>query len=315
MESFQQALKAVTQSGLKQSVRQPDEHVEQLLAHPKLRRFREEHPDVVRSAYTRSLNRLDQYVREWEHCDQCPGLEKCPNLVQGYQPHLVPYAGYIDLHLRVCRLKRQADEAKRRSNKIRSHYIPSDVLTITFEKLELDAAREGAIFAAMKFAAEYQPRKRRKGLYLHGDFGVGKSCIVGAMAQELAQRNISVYMVYVPEFFRELKEAIQDGSPQEKIEELKSVSVLILDDIGAESVSPWIRDEVLGSILQYRVSRGLPTVYTSNLTYDELEEHLAYSHKSGVEAMKAGRIMERIRHETESYHVGGPNRRGGESLS
>lgn len=310
MESFQQALKAVSKAATMRSAVNPDQHAEQLLAYPRLRRFRQENPGLERSAYLRSLNRLDQYVREWDNCDRCPGLDKCPNLVQGYQPHLVPYAGYIDLHLRTCTLKRQADEAKRRKNKIRSHYIPSDVLTITFEKLELDAAREAAIFAAMEFAAEYQPRKKRKGLYFHGDFGVGKSCIVGAMAQELAERNISVYMVYVPEFFRELKDSIQDGSSQEKIDELKSVSVLILDDIGAESVSPWVRDEVLGSILQYRVSKGLPTVYTSNLTYDELEEHLSYSHKNGLEAMKAGRIMERIRHETEVYHVGGPNRRG-----
>lgn len=311
MESFQQTLKSVSEAAAKKSGINPSNRLQQLLNQPRLLRFRREYPNVERSAYVRSLNRLDQYIREWDQCDKCPGLKRCPNLVQGYQPHLVPYAGYIDLHLRPCPLKRQADEEKRRTDKIRSHYIPKEVLTVTFEKLELDATRDDAIFAAMKFAAEYSPQEKRKGLYFHGDFGVGKSCIAGAIAQELARRDISVYMVYVPEFFRELKESIQEGSSPEKIEELKNVSVLILDDIGAEIVSPWLRDEVLGSILQYRVSQGLPTVYTSNLTYDELEEHLSYSQKNGFEAIKAGRIMERIRFGTEAYRVGGPNRRRG----
>lgn len=309
MKSLQRALKTVSKAAAEHSAVNPEERLRQLLAHPRLRRFRETHPTVTRTAYLRSLNRLDQYVREWDHCDNCPGLEACPNLVPGHQPHLIPYAGYLDLHLRSCSLKQQADAAKQRRRKIRSHYIPEDVLTTTFEGLEIDASREEAIFAAMRFAAEYRPGEKRKGLYLYGDFGVGKSSIAGAMAQELGERNIAVYMVYVPEFFRELKEAIQDGSLQEKTEALKRVSVLILDDIGAEAISPWLRDEVLGSILQYRVAKGLPTVYTSNLNYDELEEHFAYSQRSGYEALKAGRIMERIRYETDAYHVGGANRR------
>ncbi len=312
MDAFRQTIKAVLQEVSKQAVVDPEKRVEQLLAKPRMRRFQREHPEMEKGAYLRSLNRLDQYIREWDHCDRCPGLENCPNLVRGHRPFLVPYAGYIDLRLSPCPLQRQMEEKKRRTNKIRSHYIPNDVLNVTFEKLELDATREEAIFAAMAFAAEYRPGEKRKGLYLYGDFGVGKSCIAGAMAQELAMRDISVYMVYVPEFFRELKESIQEGSSHQKVEELKRVSVLILDDIGAEGVSPWLRDEVLGSILQYRVSHNLPTVYTSNFTYDELEEHLAYSQKNGFEAVKAGRIMERIRHETEAYHVGGPNRRTAE---
>lgn len=310
MESFREALMTVAETAAKKTGVKPEERLRQLLAKPRLRKFSQEHPDIEQHAYLQSLNRLDQYVREWEQCDHCPGLGQCPNLVQGHRPHLTAYAGYVDLHLRPCSLKRQADAEKERKQKIRSHYIPQDVLSMTFEKLDVDATREEAIFAAMHFAATYNPGERCKGLYLYGDFGVGKSCIVGAMARDLAQRNMSVYMVYVPEFFRELKESIQSGYSQEKVEELKNVSVLIFDDLGAEMISPWLRDEILGSVLQYRVSKGLPTVFTTNLSYDELEEHLAYSQKNGFEALKAGRIMERIKHETHAYHVGGPNRRG-----
>ncbi|MDI5788502.1 hypothetical protein PO124_09190 [Bacillus licheniformis] len=40
---------------------------------------------------------------------------------------------------------------------------------------------------------------------------------------------------------------------------VKSTPILMLDDIGAESMSSWVRDEVLGAILQHRMSQQLPT--------------------------------------------------------
>jgi primosomal protein DnaI len=116
-------------------------------------------------------------------------------------------------------------------------------------------------------------------------------------------------MVYTPDFFREIKDALGDNTVQEKIAVLKEVPVLILDDIGAETLSPWARDEVLGAILQYRVSENLPVLYTSNYTYEQLQDHLAYSQKAGVEQLKAMRIMERIRYYTKAYEVNGNNRR------
>ena len=88
-------------------------------------------------------------------------------------------------------------------------------------------------------------------MYIYGPFGIGKSFILGALANELANRKIRTVAVYVPEFLREMKQSIQDQSLNEKIEFVKKAQVLMLDDIGAEAMSAWTRDEVLGTILQY----------------------------------------------------------------
>src|SRR5690606_7794142 len=130
-----------------------------------------------------------------------------------------------------------------------------------------------------------------KGLYLYGKFGVGKTFIMGAIANELADRQIETMLVYTPDFFREMKQSIGDGTITEKLDRVKNAQVLILDDIGAEGISSWIRDDVLGVILQYRMMENLPTLFTSNYDFDELEEHLAYSERSGYERLKAMRIM------------------------
>ena len=78
----------------------------------------------------------------------------------------------------------------------------------------------------------------------------------------------------------------------------KKVDMLLLDDIGAETVTEWSRDEVLGTILQYRMEEGLATFFTSNLTISELEQHLAVTNKD-VDNVKARRIIERIKQLTD----------------
>src|SRR5690606_12662933 len=117
------------------------------------------------------------------------------------------------------------------------------------------------------------------------------------------------YMVYFPDFMRELNDSIAEKTLNEKVDYLKQVDVLILDDIGAEYLTPWKRDEVLGAILHYRYAERLPTIYTSNLSLDQLEEHLANAVKGDADWVKAKRIMERIRHYVIALTVIGPNRR------
>jgi primosomal protein DnaI len=106
-----------------------------------------------------------------------------------------------------------------------------------------------------------------------------------------------------------MKSSIADSTLNEKIEALKREPILMLDDIGAEAVSSWTRDEVLGPILQFRMLESLPTFFTSNFDLKGLEHHLTYSQRGEEEKMKARRIMERIRSLSVPVIVDGPNRR------
>lgn len=286
-----------------------DRQLDSLLSRPVMRSFVVQHPELTRKDYLRSLLPLRQYVQEREHCAACPGLDQCPNMMQGYQPDLIFYNGLLDLQLKPCHQLLSYQEQKRIRELIQSHYIPKDILEGTFEEIDIDPERSAAIEAAIQYCYAFSEGKPSKGLYLYGNLGVGKSRIAGAIARELVHYGVDSIMVYVPDFMREIKDAIREGAVNDKLDALKTASVLILDDIGAESLSPWVRDEVLGAILQYRVAEGLTTVYTSNLALDELEDHLSHSNKGGIERMKAKRIMERIRYYVDIYLVEGPNRR------
>lgn len=81
---------------------------------------------------------------------------------------------------------------------------------------------------------------------------------------------------------------------KEVIEYIKKVDLLLIDDLGAENLTAYNRDEILCPILQYRMDNNLTTFITSNLNIDDLSMHLSSS-KNGVEIIKAGRIISRIR--------------------
>jgi len=283
---------------------------QEVLQNPDVRAFLEQHQNEVdQPMIERSLSKLYEYTKQCKDCSLCESLEGCVNFMKGYQPELVITRNIIDVVYKKCHKKILADEKRKNEKLIRSLYVPRDILDATFEAFEGDSGRLDAGDKAAEFLMNYEAGLKPKGLYLYGQFGVGKSYLLGAIANELAKKQISTMIVYVPELLREMKSSIADSTLNEKIEALKREPILMLDDIGAEAVSSWTRDEVLGPILQFRMLESLPTFFTSNYNFSELEHHLTYSQRGEEEKMKARRIMERIKALSEPVLVEGPNRR------
>ncbi|WP_066365974.1 primosomal protein DnaI [Neobacillus fumarioli] len=282
----------------------------EILNHSDIRDFIRKHRDLITDEMLeRSWGKLYEYINQSKECSRCESLDQCINIMNGYHPELIITRNSIDIRYERCPRKVIADEKRKNEKMIKSLYVPKDILAASFEDFEHDETRIDAVQKAVSFLMNYEQGKTVKGLYFYGKFGVGKSYLLGAIANRLAKKQISSMIVYVPELFRELKSSIADSTLNEKIEALKKESILMLDDIGAEAVSSWTRDEVLGPILQFRMLESLPTFFTSNFDFSALEHHLAYSQRGEEEKMKARRIMERIRTLSEPVFVGGPNRR------
>ncbi|WP_421616947.1 primosomal protein DnaI [Brevibacillus sp. TJ4] len=268
-----------------------------------LQAFSQQHPELTRDDYMRSLSSVYTAVKEQYWCERCPGLEECPNLVKGHRTQLDLVNTTIVSAISPCSKQLSREEEIKRRRLMRSYYISEETMKASFEGLVIDSGNQAAVGAALQFCEKISAGERVKGLYLHGPFGVGKSYIMGAIGRELAEAGVSSLIVYVPDFIREMKDSISDHSYVDKLELLKQVPVLILDDIGAENLTPWVRDEILGVILNQRVNNHLPTLFTSNYALEELEEHLSISNGNRIERTKAARIMERIRHFVEVHEI------------
>ncbi len=282
--------------------------IQEVLNDQDVQQFIEKNQDLLNEeAIVKSYAKLYEFVNEKKKYQEKAGM-----MAPGYQPELIMNYHFIDVaYVPTTELiAKQKEQAIK--NRIHSMDMPKDVRTATFERFYLTDERATAITAAYDFISDYlqSPKSFHQGLYLQGSFGVGKSFLLGAIAHELAEKGYPSTLMHFPSFAVEMKQAIGQNSTGEKLDAVKKAPILMLDDIGADSMSSWIRDDVLGVILQYRMQEQLPTFFSSNFDMKQLgEEHLRVTQRGEDEPLKAQRIMERIRYLSKEIKMTGKNRR------
>lgn len=255
--------------------------------------------NVPKEKLIKYTSSLEESAKVYKHCLECKNILECPYQMTGYAylPKVVD--GNINFGYQPCKYRKKIDSKNAHLKNVYLFEVPNEIKEASMDKIyKTDTTRYDTIEWLHKFIKNYSENKHQKGLYLYGNFGCGKTYLIAAMFNELAKTSVKSAIVYWPEFLRDLKASFQTDF-KEKFETIKKVDLLLIDDIGAEITSSWGRDEILGPILQYRMQEGLPTFFTSNLTKEALEEHLASS-KDGVEAVKARRILERINQLTDN---------------
>jgi primosomal protein DnaI len=308
MESLKEAFKKMP--GINNFEKKYELIKQQILTYPKIMRFLRENPEISDAHIEKLISSFYTFKNEQETCETCPGLNHCPNIMKGYRSELVRVRQTVELRYKPCNLKIIDEKKKEMTSLIKSYFIPKEILEAKFDRLYTHSTndlRRNAIAKALEFVNMAGQTKHNKGIYFYGEFGVGKTYLLGAIANGLAEKGINSLMVHTPEFLREMKQSLSDGSFDTKMELLKTIPVLMFDDIGAENMTNWVRDEILGVILQYRMMEKLPTLYTSNCDFDMLLQHLSYSQKGGLDEVKALRIIERIKHLSTPVFMGAVN--------
>jgi primosomal protein DnaI len=281
-----------------------------VLKNPEVKQLLVNHPEINSEQLEKHLMKLYEYTSQSKNCADCPSLEQCVNILKGYTPHLHVENKDIRIAYDTCHKKVQHDDQKNKQSLVQSLYMPKDILQASVAGLDhQEKDRSEAIRQTIAYLEMVGTEYSQKGIYFHGPFGVGKTYFLGAIANELAEKRISSMLIYMPEFVREMKASLKDDSINKKVEYFKKTPVLMLDDIGAESQSAWFRDEILGSILQYRMMERLPVFFTSNYSLKQLEQHLATTNRGDTETVKAGRIIERIKQVSRDVSLYGENRR------
>jgi DNA replication protein DnaC len=113
-------------------------------------------------------------------------------------------------------------------------------------------------------------------LTLLGSYGVGKTHLAAAIALESLERGEGVLFTVVPDLLDHLRTTFSPQSTiafDEQFDLLRSAPLLILDDLGTESATPWAREK-LYQLINHRYNYRLPTVITSNLKPDAIEPRI-----------------------------------------
>lgn len=253
----------------------------------------------------RSISKFNQYITERDKFLR----GDTDYIAKGYKPILVMNHGYADVSYEETPELIAAEKEAAIKNRLKLINLPASLKQASLAQVDLDDLERLPVFEKLLAFVEQYPTIR-KGLYLYGDFGVGKSFMVAALAHDLSEkRGVSSTLLHYPSFVIDVKNAIGDGNVKTLVDELKLSEVLILDDIGAEQSTAWVRDEILQVILQYRMQENLPTFFTSNFNFEELELHFSKGKHGNDESWEARRVMERIRYLAEETRLEGVNRR------
>jgi primosomal protein DnaI len=295
-----------------------EEKVKLVLNDPLIHKFRQKHPEVDDYTVKINMNKLYQHVTEYKNCANCQGLELCPNDMQGHytvlDAEILNGRPFVHEEKVACKLFTAKQMQDAIGNRIHTFHVDPHVFSRAYsygDILEKDLDRAKAVDQINHYVEKtMDDGLQNTGLYLVGSFGTGKTFLMCYMLYQLAKVGMTGAIVYTPDFAEDLKGMFQEPfKMKETIDLLKDVDLLVFDDIGAENLNPWLRDHVMGAILNHRMNRK-PTFYTSNYDLSGLEKHFSFTNKDGDEEFKGQRIMDRIRPFVDVVHVKGTNKRG-----
>ncbi|WP_314407071.1 primosomal protein DnaI [uncultured Gemella sp.] len=245
-------------------------------------------------------NNLEKFYQFYISKDTLLNIEHRPKLVYENKEVNIVYIETEEYRNKV--------ESLKISNRVKTEFIPSRVLTYTFENLSRN--REKGILATeiIKVCKNILSKQTTRGVYVYGPTGTGKTYLMGCIYNYFKQNGKEPAILYYPEFIRKIKSKISNNSYDFYIDLIRNEEILIIDDIGAENITEFIRDEVLGPIINHREAEKLPTFFSSNLSIDDLSELLSNG-RTTIDKTKALRIVERIHSLSISHFLDGENER------
>lgn len=188
--------------------------------------------------------------------------------------------------------------------------MPFELQTMTFDSIDVDQETQASYLRAMQALTQYLIKKPSVGVYLFGKPGVGKSYLLACLANELAKQNKSVAYINTPSLMVRLKNGFEQYQQRRiLLEQIYGVDYLFLDDIGAEQINAYNRDEVLLPILEQRLEQGKLTFFSSNYDMRQLEKVYTTDTYGKEDPIRAARILSRLNALCKPLEVSGKDRR------
>lgn len=269
--------------------------------------------NIKNDEYAKVINnnifKLKQYKDEVTPCTVCDGLHMCCKNPKGMIRSLSYNGAFVQENLVACNYKKEEN--------IKYAFLKQFIYN---DFTHLKDAKQSDLLVLEKHGTKGKRalnqlvsfiQQPSKGLFIYGELGSGKTYTCAIIANEFAKQGKRVAFINLNRMISRVKQSLKiiDNSLDDYISDLSRVEIAIFDDIGADNNTAWVRDELLFTVLNERMNRGLLTLFTSNFDYDTLEKHFMFNNNGSEEALKAKRLIERIKTLTSPVLLTGQNLR------
>lgn len=144
------------------------------------------------------------------------------------------------------------------------------------KRLDLPLEQRQNLLQAFNLAVDFA-RSPEGWLIFQGVNGCGKTHLAAAIANYRLAQGKPVFFVVVPDLLDHLRSTFSPDSKisyDEFFEKIKETPLLILDDFGEQSATPWAQEK-LYQLINYRYNARLPMVVTTCLSLDEIETRIS----------------------------------------
>jgi DNA replication protein DnaC len=235
--------------------------------------------DILKQIQTNTANKNtgtwsnaeEEEVSQDSVCPVCKGAKFVHPLLPSGKPD---YSQVIP-----CRCTQQESDEERKAHLQRYSNLGS-LTRLTFDNLQPLGKSENPanqeLFSRACQAARDFADEPDGWLVLTGPSGCGKTHLAAAIANQCIEKNRPAFYITTPDLLDHLRSSFNPNSEipyDEFFEQVRNTPVLILDDLGAQSGTPWAKEK-LEQLISHRYSNQLPTVIVSILPVDELEERI-----------------------------------------
>jgi len=178
-----------------------------------------------------------------------------------------------------CHCTRPGKDKERQSHLLRYSNLGS-LTRLTFDNL-LPQGRSGHQADQERFQRVYEAAKAfasepRGWFVLFGPSGCGKTHLAAAIANQRVSQGQPAFFISAPDLLDRLRSTFSTESEtpyDEFFDQVRNAPLLVLDDLGAQTGSPWAREK-LDQLLNHRFNTELPTVIVAIVPLDQLEDRM-----------------------------------------
>ena len=209
------------------------------------------------------------FVQQNACCEQCQSLKNCKKTKKGTQLYLnkEENSNVLVETIRICDYYQEFYQKEQRL--LYSFYSMETI----FSQHRLQEFRSICLQLPKSFQTMYLKlyhHSSTKGCYLQiKDSRQRKIFEIGLLSTLLHQYRCS--LVKISQFLSDLKALFADKNGYEDLlMKVYQCDVLILDDIGGESITSWSRDDILLPLLNARIDQHLTTIFISEFSLEQL---------------------------------------------